>query len=337
MSFDEFDVKHESTGENNVDFQEVNKYKLKAFGDKPVRSIVGIISSIISLGTQKQEDAAMEWTGTDEEQAGEIEKNPDTYFEVMENNQGKEVMHKRWPQKPYKAVAITVDFPQITMDLGQFFGESNPAPMRMILNREWLFNKVDGEGKEMRLNRNYVMKETTKDFGVFSLQKSNPVYKMADAAGVLNEDNTFHPKDIDRLLGVALQFEVKVSPFIKGDKTYVNEKIKFLGAPAEGVAVPELDPSLLSIVQFTKESSEENLRVLRRSIKNTIRLALDYDGSVLQGQLDGPSEANNSSSGDSSGEGVAEGGSDGTSSDEPTGASQGVPDESWNEEDDTPF
>ena len=41
---------------------------------------------------------------------------------------GNTVTYKRWVQKPIQQVALVVDFPEILVDKGQFFGESKPLP-----------------------------------------------------------------------------------------------------------------------------------------------------------------------------------------------------------------
>ena len=100
----------------------------------------------------------MVWTGTPEQEAEAIEKNPNTYFEDGINPDTKAPeRYKRWPQKPQRAVAITVDFPQFQYDWGGDVGEK---PLRFLLNGEFIFK--GGKGSDVVVGRTYDLKETTK-------------------------------------------------------------------------------------------------------------------------------------------------------------------------------
>lgn len=270
------------SGESNIDHNSLNVHTVEASGGGKTRNVVGIVSSILDLGVQELDDAKVLYVGDEAQEAKDIAAKPNTYFETdPEDNK----RYKRWPQVPQQSVALTVDFPQIIVDKGQFFGESQPLPLRMLLNGEWLFDKKDGSGKEMCVNRPYDLKETTKALGVWSLSPKSVLYRMAANNDLLNDDKSFHPAQIDQLLGKAFQFEIKLDLYVKGEKKYLNEHIKFLGSPAEGVPIPEIDDSLLSIVQFTEENTPESIKVLRASVKNTMRRASNFEGSTLQGQL----------------------------------------------------
>jgi hypothetical protein len=284
MSFNVANTGSKEGGGSNTDWEALNAHIIEAAGtvDAP-RNIVGIISSIVDLGVQERTDAKMEWNGNAEAEAKAIEDQPNTYFED-DSYDGKR--YKRWPQRPCQQVAVTVDFPQIITDKGQFFGDSNPVPYRMLLNGEFLFN-AEGGGKEVRVNRPFDL-NLTKKTGVWSLAQTATLYKMAKAAGLVKVDGSFLPQDIDQLLGKPFQFEMRayMKPNKKdASKSYFTEDIKFVGMPAEGVAIPELDASLITMIQFTEENNPESLKFLRASLKRTIQRANNYSGSVLEAQL----------------------------------------------------
>jgi len=278
-------------GSSDVDYNAMNQHILDVWGKKEKRSLVGIISTIAELGTQELEDGHMKFTGTPEEKQAIIDKDDGQYFALV-NKDGDIVesggeLHKFWKQKPVNCVAFTVDFPQVMVDKGQFFGESNPAPLRMVLNGEWRFLKTDGSGqKELRLNRNYELKQSTQEFGSWSLKSASIPYKLAASAGVCESSGGFSRYDVDKLLGTAHQFEVKLSPYTSGGKTYLNERISFKGEPAEGVPIPELDDSLKGIIQINAENDADQVKNLRASIKNTMRMSSDYEGSILAKQIE---------------------------------------------------
>ena len=279
-----FNTTNPNTGSENtkpdVDYNGLNKHVLEAYGDTTIRNIAGTVSTVIDLGVQQLEDAEVEFTGSSEDEAKAVEDKPDTYFK--DGDDGKR--YKCWPQKPCQMIALTVDFPQIVVDKGQFFGNSNPQPYRMLLNNEWRFTKEDGNGKELRVNRPFELRENTK-LGVWSLNPSGVLYKMAQAAGLLNDDKSFKPSQVDQLVGQSFQFQTDVSAFINGEKTYINERIKFNGPLAEGVTPAPLDDSLKAVIQFTTDNDPEAIKNLRASIKNTIRLASNFAGSKLSSQL----------------------------------------------------
>lgn len=280
MGFETFKEPSSGEGKTDVDFNGLNKHILEAYGSKEKRNMVGFVSSIVSLGMQDQEDGAMEFTGGAEAEQAELDAGRADRFDTVD---GKRM--KFWKQKPCAMVALTVDFPNIIVDKGQFFGNSDPRPLRMLLNGEWRFAKKDGTGMEMLVNSPYELKETTKALGTWSLNPKGILYRMGVAADLLNSDKSFKPENIDKLIGQCFQFETNISPYINGEKTYVNERIKFLGEPAEGVALPEVDPKYLSMVQFTTENTEEAVKSLRASVKNTIKRANNYVGSALELQL----------------------------------------------------
>lgn len=124
-----------------VDWDARSKYIVEKVGtQKKAKAMIGIISGIIDLGLQVQEDAKMEWKGDEASELEELEKNPDQYFETLPNDKKIPTRYKRWKVKPCQQVAFTVDFPGIMLNQSQFFGEDDGVehPLRMLLNGEFL-------------------------------------------------------------------------------------------------------------------------------------------------------------------------------------------------------
>ena len=92
---------------------------------------------------------------------------------------------------------------------------------------------------------------------------------------------------IGELLGKALQFEVRVwdKPAKTGSATYYTEHIKFVGKLPKGMPAPVLDDKYIFGVNMSKANNPEMLKQLRAEHKNTMKLATNWQGSVLQGEL----------------------------------------------------
>lgn len=284
MAFDSYST-GQSTGTrtSTVDFDALNKYVVETADLQERTVLTGVVSGIIDLGAQEQEDAAMKWEGSEEDEAAEIEKNPATYFEDMRDPQTKKMQRmKRWPVKPTQCIAISVDFPDIMLEKGQFFGDEDAEakPLRMYLGGQFYLvnDKVQVIGRPTPLRE----KKNSKD--QWSFDKKHLCYKMAAAAKLVDasKDEVFKPKDIDQLLGQAYQFEAQI---YFNEKGYYTEDVKFIGALGRGQKAPEGEVSQM-LIQFNQPNKEEDLKELRSHVKNTIKRASNYEGSKIQAQLE---------------------------------------------------
>ena len=260
---------------DTVDYASQNKALVGVFKTQgKAISRVGIVSGIIDLGLQKLPDAAIVWNGTSKDEAAEIVKNPNTYFEDGFDQKTKAACRfKRWPQKPQQAVAITVDFPQFKHDWGGDIGEK---PIRFLLNGE--FTPKGKKPWDAIVGRTYDLKETTKDFSPkWSLATNSLLYKLAIATEVCKEGTPFSRGDIGKLIGKAALFEARL--WLEG--TYLQEKITFKGAVPEGMSIPVWDDDMSYFVRFDKENEESSIVQLRKAVKNTIKAALNYEESQL--------------------------------------------------------
>ena len=288
MSFEVYgNTSSESSNKSKVDFDALNEYVVET-ADLQERSVLGgIVSAIIDLGLQEQEDAAVVFTGSAEDEEKEIAARPDTYFEDGDNpgpsKKGK-VRLKRWPQKPVQSIAIAVDFPDIMLQKGQFFGDEDaePKPLRMYLGNQFYMK----EKGIMVVGRPTPLKVTKNTAGKWSFNKKHLCYKMAAAAKLVDasKDEVFLPSDIDKLLGQAFNFEAQIFFQEKGDKRYYKEYLNFANALTRGQKPPEGEVKT-SLIQFNKENDIEDLKELRNHVKNTMKLSSNFPGSKIEEQL----------------------------------------------------
>ena len=269
-----------------VDWEALNQHVIDAAGTQnESKAEIGIITGIIDLGLQVQEDARMEWKGDAASEEEELAKNPNQYFETLPNDKGVPTRYKRWQVKPCQQVAITVDFPSILVNKGQFFGDENaqPLPLRMLLNGEFYLKDV---GKVV--GKPYNIKEVKQADGSWAFKNNTQLHKLAAATGVLNEKGFFKPGMLGNLIGKAALFDIQV--FLKkgsDGKSYFNENIKLSGKIPQIMVpmIPEIDKSLLFGVNFKGEQDTAVLKNLRQSVINTMKQAVNFEGSDIQKAL----------------------------------------------------
>lgn len=269
-----------------IDWDKVNQEQVDLFGTQDkARSRVGIISGITDLGIQEVENGHKKSEVAPEDEADFIEKNPTNWFEDFINPKTKQVeRHVFWPQKPQRAVAITVDYPQFEYDWG---GEIGKKPLRFLLNGEFI--PKGGKGSDVVVGRTYDLKETTKDFAPrWSLATNSLLYKLAVATEVIKAGEPFTKAEIGKLIGKPALFEARLWM----DGGYKQEKITFKGEVPEGMAVPDFDESILYFITLDGENDAEHVKQLRRSVRNTIKRSVSYADSKLKEQFGDVVEGN---------------------------------------------
>lgn len=279
-----FDVysesKNETTKTNTVNFDEINKYVVDAAGLQERETLVGVVSCLIDLGTQDQPDAEVVFNGTEEDELKAVAEKPLTYFkDGFDPETKKQVRLKCWPQKPIQCVAVAVDFPDIIVDKGTFFGESKPLPLRLYLGGQFYM-----ENSGMVVQRPTPLK-VNKKLGDWSLDQKHLFYKMAVAQKLIKPGEVFKPQRINELLGKAFQFEAQVFFKESKGKEYYTEYVKYVGALGRGQkpSVLENEPIM---IQFNKENDPAAVKELRAHVVNTMKRASNYEGSVIKGQIE---------------------------------------------------
>lgn len=295
----------QQSGDNSdtkAKFDEMNKYVVETVGLEKQKTIVGVVSSIVDLGSQPLPDSEYTLTGDDvglskeeleAKYADEIE-NKGVYFDLGYNGQTKQrELMKKVPQKPRQCVALAIDFPSKIVDKGQFFGEenSNPAPLRI-----WYGGKFWNGEKMVIQNLTPLKVRPLTDGGKdWSLNPKSILHKMAVAAEIVPDTKTpFGPERIDELLGKAFLFSVQVG-FEQGKganagKQFYKEKVTFTGALMEGMPTPEL--ARTNLVMLKADNDEQAVREIPAHVRNTIAQSKEFSGSKLEAQLAALTEQN---------------------------------------------
>ena len=140
----------------------------------------------------------------------------------------------------------------------------------------------------------------------WSLNPKSVLHKMAVASEIVEDNKSvFKSERIDELLGKAFLFSAQVG-FEAGKgknagKEFYKEKVTFTGALMDGQESPVI--ARTNLVQFGDvDNDEQALRELPAHIKNTMALSPDFEGSVVQKQLQALSDAQSEDGGDNEAE-----------------------------------
>lgn len=280
-----------STGDDNrpqVDWAARTQYMVDNCGTaNKAETEIFIITGVIDLGLQMQEDGKSEFKGTEADQAAELAKNPDQYFETL-LDKGVPKLYKRWKiTKPQQSVALTVDNPNRLLDIAQFHNPESDGtlhPLRMLLNGEF-YSKA--HGKKVVNKMGYSTKEVKNADGSWSFKNNTTLFKLGKAADVLCEKGNFKPAQIGKLIGKAILCEFQVHTNTVGDKVYLNEKIGFRSEVPSFMkaAIPTIDPKYFYGVNFKGPQDLEVLKNLRQSIIITMQEATNFRGSDIEKAL----------------------------------------------------
>lgn len=281
MSFDANNVDQGGTG--NIDFDKINEYMIETCGLQNRETLKGYISMIADLGTQTQEDAEVKFEGNAQEEAEIMKEMPDTYFKDGTDYVTKRpVRLKCWPQKSVQCVAVAIDFPDILVNKGQFFGEDKgeELPLRIWMGGQfWKGPEIGmtvGQMTPLKMN---------KKLGSWSFDKKHTLHKMAVGSKLIGTDECFVPQQIDQLLGQFLQFDVQVyMKAANNGKSYYTEYIKFVSGLGRGDTPPEkLTTPMLVMMQ--KDNDDLAVKHLPKFILNTMAQASDWETSSLKEQV----------------------------------------------------
>ena len=281
----------DNSNKPEVDYVAMNQHVIDKTDAEQPEVYQGVISGIIDLGEQVMSDSVYELSGEDEVNksleelndffADKLASGEITKFDIGYNGKTKQQeLMKYVPQKNRHCVDILVDFPDIIVDKGQFFGKSDPKPLRLSLGGQFYQkNKA-----KMLLQRPIPLKITKDDNIGWTMPVTSTLYKMALAGKVISKNEAFVPQDIDKLLGVNLQFTVQVYNKQKYGKKYYSESIKLAGGLGKKMTPVEDYPTFL--IQFGDENDPEILKELRKVHINQIEESPQYENSKLKEQLE---------------------------------------------------
>lgn len=284
-----------SENKSKVDWKAIQNYTIETAQLQERETLVGYISAIVDLGIQNQEDAEYVSDVEESEEDDYIDDHPGTYFkDGLDPEKKTPCRLKCVPMKPQQAIGIAIDFPDIIVDKGQFFGESNPKPLRLWMGNQFYLQSasmmVIGRPIPLRVTNLDKTRKTKK----WSFAQNHVCYKMAVAAKLIKTGECFLPNDIDKLLGEAFQFSAQVyNKPGKGGAEYYTEYVNFVGALGRGQSAPELATTPI-LIQFNEKNNPEHLKELRNHVINTMKLAKNWEGSMIQKQLEGIKNASGS-------------------------------------------
>ena len=275
-----------SEKKSNVNWEDLNKYIVETANLEERETLVGYVSAIVDLGIQAQEDDEYVSDVALEDEEDFKDDNPGYYFkDGIDPSTKQPARMKCRPAKDQQSIAIAIDFPDIIVDKGQFFGESNPKPLRL-----WMGNQFFLQNHGMVVGRPTALKwanlDKTRKTKKLSFAQNHICYKMAVASKLSKTGECFTPPEVDKLLGEAFQFAAQV--FFKegkGGSSYYTEYVNFVGALGRGQAKPELitEPVLIG---FNDKNKPEHLKEIRSHVINTMKMAKNWEGSPIQKQLE---------------------------------------------------
>ena len=277
------DVVSDNVGDGKrVEWDALNNYIVETCGLQDGDTLVGYISALYDLGVQTPADSEYVFTGTQGDEAAEIAKNPSVYFKDGLDDNKAPARLKCAPSKPFQHVTFAVDFPEIMLDKGKFFGDDGGAkPLRLYLGGDFWMGKEIGKV----VQNPFSMKNTTKT-GAWSFDSKATIYKMAVGAKLIKDGEPFESKRIGELLGKSLQWKVKIDLSESKGKFYLNQKIGY--AAGLGRGQQSIEPVMeLVYVGFNKGNDAQAVNEIPSHIVNTMKRASNFEGSKLQQQLVG--------------------------------------------------
>ena len=184
-----------------------------------------------------------------------------------------------------QSVVLAIDFTDIIVDMAEAHGEpSNPLPLRLYTGGQF-YVPTQGMIVARPTPLRVVNLDKTRKTKKWSLAQNNMLHKMAVAAKLIKPDEVFLPQRIDELLGQAFQFEAQVYMKKSGQKEYFTEYLKFASALGRGQNVAELTTTP-QLVQFDEENPDAAVVELRQHVVNTMKLAENYNNSVIKKQIE---------------------------------------------------
>lgn len=233
----------------DVDFQALNQHIVDEVKCEEPEVVKGVVAGIVDLGLQSQPDGQYALEGDDigktveqlnKTYAEQLADGSITKFEIAYNSETKqrEVM-KFVPRKPQQSVDLLIDFPEILVNKGKFYGkeDAEPKPYRMSLGGQF-WQKSKGENGVMLLQKLTPLRltnigdDTNK---IWSMSPLSVLHKMAVDGGLIKKGEAFVPQQITDLLGKTYQFQIQA--FFKegrNGKSYFTENIKYVGKLPRG-------------------------------------------------------------------------------------------------------
>lgn len=270
-------------GGSNVDWDALNKHVAGAVQEATgceegsPAATVAVISGVVDYGRHQDEERVEPMTEGDENTKAWKQRMVEKKKATVD---GQGMFH--YQANPCQEVGIFLDIPSVIADKGQFFGDSNPAPYRVLLG-----GVFKGVPQGVTKVQGYPNDKNTWVFG-----DKNRATKLAKAAKLPNLKDGFAQERLLELIGKPIQVNVEV--FVN-DAGFLQEKITNPAPLMAGIPLPEYDDNLLFYVGLNEDNDDRYVSYLTKPVKEYIKTALDYEGSKLQKQLEALESKSNSS------------------------------------------
>lgn len=286
----------DSSSTSNVDYDALQNHVIECAGTQDKhRTITGFIGGYYSLGKQEQKPFEAIYDETHKDFANWkkfVEEGKATVYTGNINVDGTwhndvEIYSK--PRPPREAIALGIYFPQITVDKARFLeGKSDPRPLMLVMGGETFVKRKDDSGKNEKVIQypTFIQETTNNPSGTWGLGQTTTLHKMGNALGLLNEHNLLKVDRLGELLGKPLQFRMRVwNKPTKSGGTWYTEEVKFVSEVPEGLTPPEFDESYVHGINFDQPNDPDTVKNLRSDVVNTIRRAINFEGSVIEKEL----------------------------------------------------
>lgn len=299
--------------ESNVDFDALFEYQLEKLGGEGKHDFIGVISRLDELGVQEQDVQTIPWDDKAKaEHAWRFETGDDGNVKdssakvVTTKYAGKEQECLVYSRKPVAQVAISVDFPEVMMNLSQFYNpdstDQKEKPFREIIGLNGFLPEFKrGKGaviaKPFNLNHINVNRQKKDAKPHYAIAKNSLLYSMAEWVGALDDEGNFHNTDLGKLIGEPMNFEVevKVNKWNSGGKE--NKRLEVSITPTSKLSVrdrkaydEELSPlvsdDLFGVLMFSGGNEETSLKEVRKATVNTMKMSSNWETSKLKEELE---------------------------------------------------
>lgn len=252
--------------------------------------LTGVVSGYIALGKQPRPDFEDKYDAADPKHQEKLTKG--SYVEDRYDKDAKgKIPMLCTPRTPAEAFTLTVDFPDYMQEF-EFSGEKVMKPYRMYMGGDWRVIDPDNAERKMKIVQNhmFLMENTNNPHKDWALPVNGLPAKMCVAAGLGNDKGLVSKDQVSSLLGMNLQFEVRVwnkPDKVDANKSWFTESIKFAGKVPKGMPSKELpEGTEVFGVNFNTDNDPNMLKQVRALAKNTMKLAENYADSVIKKEIE---------------------------------------------------
>lgn len=274
------------TGGSNVDWDAYTKHLIEVIGTE-TKSQVFRISGLVDLGEQERKPFEEPYDEGKKEHIEALSPEDKRGAKVVIGKHpktGAQCEMISIPQRPAQQVAIVLDYPEIMVNYGKFFGKEDEfKPYREVYGGTF---RLQGEGvnilaRGISLN---CMKEPKAPSG-YAYSKLNMISKFATAIGKNPTGTLDQDFDLGELIGGVGVITTGLKVTEKGEKVYANFWAKDPSPKHEMIPVPEINVPMFGI-SFQGGNDPEMLKQLNAPTKETIKRAINYEGSAIQKELE---------------------------------------------------